>query len=205
MQDRIITVDLDSLGDLSPNEFCLLVDIIKNNGKGWLNPTIKSEYDLFNKLLSDLEKKLYIKISGNNVLLRKKGHKIRLGLDSNTIRKTAVKHITTNDFVDKYRKLFKGKKVGAMGDRNACIKKFKWFFDMYPQYDEEIILTATEKYIKSCRNNEYVFLQQADYFIRKQDVDKIERSRLASYCEELDDKNEGSDTGGPSDHFIEML
>lgn len=204
MQDRIIVVDMSSLGDLTPSEFCLLVDIIKNKGTGWLDPSKDEDRHLLRIYLLKLERKLYIKLNNNDILLRKKALDLSIRSDQNS-QPILTNNGVTVEFVDKYRKLFKGKKVGAMGDRNACIKKFDWFFKTHPKYDEETILKATEKYIIECRNKEYIFLQQADYFIRKQDVDRIERSRLASYCEELDDSDNKPHSNGFDDPFIEKL
>lgn len=92
-------------------------------------------------------------------------------------------------FVHKYRTMFKtiSEKSGIMGDRNACIDKFKRFFKKYPEFsDRELILSAAKKYIQSESRHNYRYLQRADYFIFKQEnSSRIESSRCASFCEEL--------------------
>lgn len=103
-------------------------------------------------------------------------------------RKQADEELAVNQiekFVDEYRKLFRGLRAGAMGDRNGCISKFVQFKKEYPEFfNRDRILAATKLYIDSL--NDYQYLQQADYFIYKQDQNKGRSSRLASFCEEVD-------------------
>ena len=93
-----------------------------------------------------------------------------------------------DNWIDTFRSLFKAtKKVGAMGDRNACSDKMKRFLKKNPKYTKDQILIAAIKYINSEANNaSYRYLQQADYFIYKQEnSSKIERSRLLTFLEEM--------------------
>lgn len=88
------------------------------------------------------------------------------------------------EWIDDYRNLFKGTKVGIMGDPKACLDKMVRFFQEYPQFaNKDIVFKATEAYIQSEANHNYKYLQRADYFIYKI-VGKEETSRLAGYCEE---------------------
>lgn len=88
------------------------------------------------------------------------------------------------EWIDDYRNLFKGTKVGIMGDPKACLDKMVRFFQEYPQFaNKDIVFKATEAYIQSEANYNYKYLQRADYFIYKI-VGKEETSRLAGYCEE---------------------
>ena len=93
------------------------------------------------------------------------------------------------ELVDKFRSKFKGKKVKSMGDKKACRVKMQKFLLEYPEYNnEELILSATERYINSQKPNGYAFLRQADYFIYKR-VDGTkdsETSDLAAMCEEVE-------------------
>lgn len=89
------------------------------------------------------------------------------------------------DWIDEYRILFKGKKVGAMGDRKACVEKMRVFLSQN-DYSKDEILSATERYIKSLDNRAY--LQQADYFINKRMGDGTETSRLRNFCEEIQER-----------------
>lgn len=100
---------------------------------------------------------------------------------------------TSASWIDEYRELFKGKKIGSMGSRSACIVKMDRFLSQYP-YTKAVVISATERYINSQREQGYKFLQRADYFIFKnEDMDgsKILGSRLATFCEEIEMLNAG--------------
>jgi hypothetical protein len=89
-------------------------------------------------------------------------------------------------WIDDWRSAWKGTKMGAMGDRQACIQKMQEFMNTYPQYSKELIYQARDAYIASMQK-EYTYLMQADYFIFKQDpsTKKVSRSKLASFCEDI--------------------
>jgi len=82
-----------------------------------------------------------------------------------------------------YRRLFAGTKPGAMGDKKATLKKLQKFLKDNPEYTVEDIFNITREYIDSFQGN-YKYLQQADYFIYKEDTNKIVRSRLLTLLEE---------------------
>lgn len=82
-------------------------------------------------------------------------------------------------WIDDFRKLFYGYKVGAMGSKSSCLKKMKVFLKKNPNVTKEDVINATRAYIDSL-NGDYRFLQQADYFITKHDG-----SRLETWIEEL--------------------
>ena len=93
----------------------------------------------------------------------------------------------TEPIYEQFRKLFKGIKVGSMGDPTAVRDKFLRFQRQYPQYDAETILEKTKQYINhKNQNNDARFIPQADYFIFKQDNVKggSEKSTLLSIIEE---------------------
>jgi hypothetical protein len=95
---------------------------------------------------------------------------------------------TVEQWIDEYRKLFRGKKNGAMGDKNTCIAKMRDFIFKNPQYSKDDILKATAKYIASKSEQNYLYLRQADYFIKKQvleDGSKIFISDLLRTLEEM--------------------
>jgi hypothetical protein len=93
--------------------------------------------------------------------------------------------------------MFKGKKPGAMGDRNACIVKMKELFLRRPDLTQEKVLRATEKYIQVESNQRWKYLMQADYFISKNQGNTRDGrvSKLEAYCDELD-------TNEPQNSFI---
>ena len=61
---------------------------------------------------------------------------------------------------------------------------FKWFFETY-DYDWETILKATERYVDEYSIRRYEYMRTAQYFVRKQNIDKSFESDLATYCEIL--------------------
>lgn len=111
-----------------------------------------------------------------------------------------VDNITNNiqieTWIDEYRNKFKGKKPGAMGDRNACIIKLKELFIRRPDLTKEKILAATDKYIQVESSQRFKYLMQADYFISKNTSHTKDgrTSKLEAYCDELDDNVESSNS-----------
>jgi hypothetical protein len=106
-------------------------------------------------------------------------------------------------WIDSWRKLFSGKKPGSMGDRNACVAKMQKFLLQYPDYNKDLIFKATNAYIISLHGN-FNFLQQADYFIYKQDpgTKGITNSRLATFCEDI---KQGGAYAGYENEFDESI
>jgi sensor c-di-GMP phosphodiesterase-like protein len=92
-----------------------------------------------------------------------------------------------DNWINEYRQLFKGKKVGAMGDRNTCLVRMREFVKNNPHFSKEHILNATRRYIAEKSGNNYIYLRHADYFIKKsvvEDGKKLEVSDLERYCQE---------------------
>lgn len=119
-------------------------------------------------------------------------------LSNGLINKRKLNIISTDELIhsilEDYRNKFKNKKTGAMGDLKAIIKKFKKFFEEYPEYcDKQLIMAATDRYINSCARDNFKYLKQADYVIYKNDNDGGgTKSTLAVFCEEV--VNCGNDT-----------
>lgn len=59
---------------------------------------------------------------------------------------------------------------------------FRWLFDTY-DFSWELILEATEKYVKDYELRNFDYMRTSQYFIRKQNIDKSFESELANYCE----------------------
>lgn len=88
-------------------------------------------------------------------------------------------------WIDEYRNVFKDKKPGSMGSKKSCIEKMQKFIEEYPEYnDPKLIVSAAERYVNTQRISEFIYLQQADYFISKKDSLST-NSRLAAFCEEI--------------------
>ena len=91
-----------------------------------------------------------------------------------------------NEFIEEYRNLWKGLKVGSMGSPMACKEKMLRWMGENPNYSKEDILKAAKIYINSLNN--YQYLQAAHYFIYKKDG-KEEDSRLSAFVEEKEVDN----------------
>jgi len=160
---------------------------------------------LINKTLSinvnNLQEKQFIKIIKDNeetvIIVREKG---KLLLDflsiessySNYKDKKIIKKSNRvinegfDEFIEEYRNLWKGLKVGSMGSPNACKEKMERWMKENPNYSKEDILKAAKIYINSLNN--YQYLQAAHYFIYKKDG-KEEDSRLSAFIEEKEIDN----------------
>lgn len=61
-------------------------------------------------------------------------------------------------------------------------ERFMWFFETYPEYNWEMILDVTKKYVETTSENDVRYLQSSKYFIKKQDKNLEITSTLASLC-----------------------
>ena len=104
--------------------------------------------------------------------------------------------VSSEEWIQEYRQLFKGIKPRSMGDPNACLKKMDKFLSVYPQYSKKQILAATENYIRS---TEPTYIMQADNFIFKTGRDGIATSRLISTLEDSYNKS------GVNESFTEQI
>jgi hypothetical protein len=157
--------------NLSNDEFFLLYRKLNGETKG---------FAYFSSTSEKLEEKKLIKITNYAPLeyeLRATGRKLFDELDE-FMNKASIEE--SKDWIQDFRLLFKGKKMGSMGDVNECRKKLTEFLAKYPEYNQEIIIKATKKYIDTEAREHYKFLQQADYFILKNG-----KSRLLAFCEEV--------------------
>ena len=169
---------------ITPEEFLALIYINNNGG------TTK-------EILISLQEKQFIKLIDQEVILREKS---KLLLDFLSIEssysdykeKKVVKKSTRiisegfDEFIEEYRNLWKGLKVGSLGSYKTCYDKMKRWMSENPNYSKDDILKAARIYIKSLDN--YQYLQQADYFIFKKDG-KDENSRLSAFIDEHEPNN----------------
>ena len=152
-------------------------------------------------ILHNLQEKQFVKLIidkfGTNTIIREKS---KLLLDflsiessySNYKEKKIIKKSNRvinegfDEFIEEYRNLWKGLKVGSLGSYKTCYDKMKRWMSENPNYSKDDILKAARIYIKSLDN--YQYLQQADYFIFKKDG-KDENSRLSAFIEEKEVDN----------------
>jgi hypothetical protein len=114
---------------------------------------------------------------------------------------------TTNvvvDDIDKYLSIFpKGKlpsgKPARVNKRNIE-EAFKWFFKNY-KYEWSTVIAATVYYVDSFEKDNFKFMRNSQYFIRKQNSDKSWDSELANCCDIVLSGDDQDD----SPHFSERV
>ena len=152
-------------------------------------------------ILHNLQEKQFVKLIidkfGTNTIIREKSKLLLdfLSIESSysdykekkIIKKSnRVINEGFDEFIEEYRSLWKGLKVGSMGSPNACKEKMLRWMGENPNYTKEDILKAARIYINSLNN--YQYLQAAHYFIYKKDG-KEEDSRLSAFIEEKEVDN----------------
>lgn len=152
-------------------------------------------------VLHDLQEKQFVKLIvdkfGTTQILREKSKLLLdfLSIENNysnykekKIAKKSDRVINKgfDDFIEEYRNIWKGLRLGSMGSPSACRDKMVRWMKENPSYSKEDILKAAKIYIKSLDN--YQYLQQADYFIYKKDS-KEESSRLSAFIDEVEVDN----------------
>ena len=152
-------------------------------------------------ILHNLQEKQFVKLIidkfGTNTIIREKSKLLLdfLSIESNYSNYKEKKIIKKSnrvinegfdEFIEEYRKLWKGLKPGSMGSENACKEKMLRWMGENPNYTKEDILKAAKIYINSLNN--YQYLQAAHYFIYKKDG-KEEDSRLSAFVEEKEIDN----------------
>lgn len=149
-------------------------------------------------ILEKLQEKQFIKIiTYSEVILREKSKLLLdfLSIESNYSDYKSKKIIKKSnrvinegfdEFIEEYRNLWKGLKVGSMGSPMACKEKMLRWMGENPNYSKADILKAARIYINSLNN--YQYLQAAHYFIYKKDG-KEEDSRLSAFIEEKEVDN----------------
>lgn len=147
--------------------------------------------------LCSLQEKQFIKLIDKETIVREKSKLLLdfLSIESNYSNYKEKKIIKKSnrvinegfdEFIEEYRNLWKGLKVGSMGSPLACKEKMLRWMGENPNYTKEDILKAAKIYINSLNN--YQYLQAAHYFIYKKDG-KEEDSRLSAFIEEKEVDN----------------
>jgi hypothetical protein len=105
--------------------------------------------------------------------------------------------------IDQYRNIFpKGKLPSGVPARNNAkilTENFRWFFAEY-DYTWEEVIKAAKMYVNEYQKNNYLYMQNSQYFISKQDKHKVKTSKLADYCDMIRDGISTED-----DHFKEKV
>jgi len=105
--------------------------------------------------------------------------------------------------IEQYRSTFpKGKLPSGVPARNnikILTENFRWFFAEY-DYSWKELIKATKMYVNEYQKNNYLYMQNSQYFISKQDKHKVKTSKLADYCDMIRDGISTED-----DHFKERV
>lgn len=154
---------------------------------------------VINDELEYLEKKRYIKIVDNNIILRQSSIDLieLLTVDNNNSFSKGKKIVkkssrVVNNEIDnriaEYRNLWRGLKPGSMGSLQSCKDKMTRWMKCNPEYSFDDIINAAKLYLRTEGMN-VRFLQRADYFIYKQENNREESSRLSAFIDEIGDND----------------
>lgn len=90
-------------------------------------------------------------------------------------------------WINEYRDKFKSCNIGKTGDKSLVVSKMEDFI-LTHNYSKEDILRATDNYISQL-NGQYAQneMMNAEYFISYTDPSKDKRSKLLTFCEQLND------------------
>tara|TARA_R110000824_G_scaffold66344_2_gene172217 strand:- start:673 stop:1266 length:594 start_codon:yes stop_codon:yes gene_type:complete len=105
--------------------------------------------------------------------------------------------------LNEYREIFPANKLPSGKPARVNVKtlenSFRWFFENYDFTWDEVI-SATSMYVNEYRDKDYMYMKTSQYFIAKEDRNKIKSSDLADYCDMIRDGVEPED-----DHFKEKV
>ena len=115
-------------------------------------------------------------------------------------KKKTSQALLGQDFLDKiqeYVEIFPNRKLNSgkyarVNAKNLEVS-FRWFFENY-DYDWTTLLSATEKYVDEYSIRNYEYMRTAQYFIRKQNIDKSFESDLANYCDQINNSDDEETT-----------
>jgi len=156
-----------------------------------------------------LDKLELIKTKSDGVKLTAKGK--RICAKYNNYFRVAKKRTTAQllgkgymEMLNIYREAWPAGKLpsGKPGRQNVKTLEnaFRWFFEVY-DYTWEEIAHATVLYINQYKEKDYKYMKTSQYFICKQDKNKVKHSELADYCDMIRD----GVTEIKNDHFKEKV
>lgn len=172
---------------LSPNQFYLLTCI--KDQLGPININIDQE-------IRQLELNNWIKPVNKGYQLEPKSMTLIQQVESFVIihKKKTDKHIMGEDFevyCEKFRQIFPKMLSPTSGkplrtNLKSVIEGLRWFMENY-DYTWEDIFKATYQYVDHFETKKYHYMATCQYFIRKQNVNRIWESILADHCANIED------------------
>lgn len=172
--------------NLTPNGHYLLYCLAKNEHLDLKIPYTTEMHKL--KLLGYLDDNHNLTPAAMNVLME---------IESSLNQTKDYKALAVDDIfkanVAKYREIFPRGVIDGRALRNGSLEltnRMVWFFQTYPQYTWDVVLSATKSYINSL-GEDLTYCKTSKYFIKKDDKYKVTVSLLADWCEaELDEDKE---------------
>jgi len=120
----------------------------------------------------------------NTGLITDKGKNLVASLFRETQKFVPATVNEIDELAKKFREYFpKGVKTNnypVRGNMTNIIRNIKKFKNEFPQYDDDTILKATEKYVKAKAKENYTFMKVSEYLIYKDNI-----SLLASLCDAI--------------------
>jgi len=181
--------------NLTPNQMFLLLSFYKG-----MTPTTITDADKQSLIDNGYLKNNTVTLDGAKIIRTIDSY---FNVKTNKTAKALMGDFHEN-FILKYRELFPtGKLPSGVPSRNnikILTENFRWFFSEY-DYTWAEILKATKMYINEYQKNNYLYMQNSQYFISKQDKHKVKTSKLADYCDMVKDGVSTDD----EDHFKEKV
>ena len=171
---------------MTPNQLLLLYSLNEKISVPQIDPKLEIE---------GLIKVGYVEFINLEYNITKEGKSIIRKYDNYFLRakkKTNIQ-LMGKDFLanlNKYREIFPAGKIPSGKPARQNIKSletvFRWFFETY-EFTWEEIIKATKMYVNEYEVKEYLYMKNSQYFVSKQDKNKVKNSELADYCDMIKD------------------
>ena len=160
-----------------------------------LKNKISLKLDEYTNDIITLTRKGFIAVDHDGATIMEKGDEIINTLESyvSKVKKKTHVDVMGKDFaqkIEEYRALFPAMKLpsGKPARQNvkALAESFKWFFETY-DFTWDQVIDATRMYVREYADKDYLYMMTSQYFISKQDKNKVKHSALADYCDMIAD------------------
>ncbi|MBC8396320.1 MAG: hypothetical protein H8E16_04385 [Flavobacteriales bacterium] len=180
---------------MSPNQFLVLYGMKKSLSMPLDN--VKQEVEILHELEMLKDNKLTVK--GKRLIDKFENYFVKAKKKTN-IQLMGKKFATK---LNEYREVFPAGKLPSGKPARVNVRtlenSFRWFFETYDFSWDEII-GATKMYVNSYEDNQFMYMKTSQYFITKEDKNKVKSSDLADYCDMIRDGVQPGDN-----HFKEKV
>jgi hypothetical protein len=165
----------------SPNELLVLFCI--KHGINCPVSYVNEDYEVRRLIINGL-------LEDNARILTKKG--LSVFEDITKIVEKEVPALTIDEeFAKEYLQLFPKMLLPsnkpARVSPKIIVKNLTWFVKTYPMYSKETILKATQYYVSKYATDDYKFMRNSQYFISKEQTNRMIFSSLAEFCQLIED------------------